>query len=41
LYTSKQVHKGKWFVVQFDEKRGVYGVENGEILLFEKYDTRG
>lgn len=30
-----------WFVVQSDEKQGTYTVENGEILLLQKYDTRG
>jgi hypothetical protein len=27
--------------VQIDEKQGVYGVENGEMLHLQNYDTHG
>ena len=41
MYTSKQAQKENHSIVQSDEKRGGYGVENGERLLFENDDTRG
>ena len=41
LYTSKQVQKQKWFVVQSDEKRGVYEGRNGENSLLTNCDTHG
>ena len=41
MYTSKQVQNQKHNVVQIDEKRGIYGVENGEMLYLWIYDTRG
>ena len=41
LYTSKQVQIQKEFVVQGDEKQGVYGAENGETLHLLNNDTPG
>lgn len=41
MYTSKQVQNQKENVVQIDEKQGVYGVENGEMLYLRICDTRG